>query len=33
VLLAAHSDEELALLLGSAVVERATVHEWPLSRV
>lgn len=28
-----HDDAELALLLGSAVLERVTLHEWPLSCV
>jgi hypothetical protein len=28
-----HDDEELAALLGSPVVERTTLHEWPLSCV
>jgi hypothetical protein len=28
-----HSSDELAALLGARVVERATVHQWPLSSV
>ena len=28
-----HNDEELSALLGSRVVERPTLHEWPLSCV
>jgi hypothetical protein len=28
-----HDDEELAALLGSPIVERTTLHEWPLSCV
>ena len=28
-----HSDEELARLLGAEIVERETIHEWPLSCV
>ena len=28
-----HSDEELSALLGAALVERETLHEWPLSCV
>lgn len=28
-----HDDAELAALLGSPVIERATIHEWPLSCV
>lgn len=28
-----HADDELAALLGAAIVERRTIHEWPLSCV
>lgn len=28
-----HTDDELAALLGSAIIERETLHEWPLSCV
>ncbi len=28
-----HDDDELSALLGSRVVERTTLHEWPLSCV
>jgi hypothetical protein len=28
-----HSDSELAEVLGAGIVERQTIHEWPLSCV